>query len=375
VILKRVGLTNFRNWRQGAVEFARGVNVLWGANGDGKTNLLESVVLACAGRGIRAGADSEMITWGEQEGSVRVLLESRLRGTLDIRLRLGASGRVLTVNATPRNFSALIGMVGLVYFCPEDVSIAKGEPADRRRFLDVEIGALSRPYYFNLIRYRRVLEQRNRALKDLRDGRGNERALAAWDEPLAASGASVMRRRKRFLDDLAEPADQASVRLCGCRLSLEYEPALGMLPEDENQVREAFLSALSAGRAEDISRGLTTLGPHRDDFAILGGSVDVRKFGSEGEQRTAAVALRLGLLKVIEAALEEPPLLLLDDVMSELDQTRRQGLTEAISQAEQVIVTCTDVPMLPQGLANSARLVRIEAGRAAGQAVTESAAR
>jgi DNA replication and repair protein RecF len=380
VILKRVALTNHRNWRHGTIEFGLGVTLLWGGNGEGKTNLLESVVLACGGRGIRPSPDAELITWGQQEAAVRALLESSVRGSLDIRLRLGPAGRVLTVNGTARTFTALIGLVGIVYFSLADVNICKGEPAERRRFLDIEIGSISRSYHFNILRYRRILEQRNRALKDIREGRATQQALAVWGQPLAACGVSIMRRRQQFLADLAGPANEASVLLCGCRLSLEYEPGLGaasegvvgLLGTDEQKARAGFTDALAEATPEDIARGTTTVGPHRDDFAIFSEGVDVRKFGSEGEQRTAALALRLGMRKVLEASLEEPPLLLLDDIMSELDQDRRERLAEMLLQASQAIATCTDMALLAQSLLKSASLVKIQGGQVVGQGLAES---
>jgi DNA replication and repair protein RecF len=357
--LARVRLVNFRNYEQAQVHLQQGLTLVCGGNGQGKTNLLEAVSLACTGKEIRAASDSEMIRFGQTHAIVTVELTSLLRGAMRFQVSLGPEGSEIEVNGVKRRAADLIGLVGLVLFSVEDVDIVKGEPSDRRSLLDSAIGGLSRSYHWNLLRYRKVLSQRNHLLKEIREGRARERDLEAWDEPLATLGTAVMQRRIKFLSDLAGPAEQAHRNLSGRDLALVYEPGLPGTGTREDVSKDSLVAALAKSRGEEISRGMSLLGPHRDDFRVLSAGTDLRTFGSQGEQRTAAIALRLGTIAVVQERLEEPPLVLLDDVFSELDQARREGLLEATRRLPQVIVTCTEAGSLA---GRAASILRVENG-------------
>ncbi len=277
-----------------------------------------------------------------------------------MQVRLGPQGREFEANGVSKRAADLIGLVGLVVFSVEDVDIVKGEPGVRRRFLDFAIGGLSRSYHWNLLRYRRVLEQRNRLLKEVREGRAREGDLGAWDDPLANLGAAIMQRRAKFLSDLAGPADAAHRALSARGITLAYEPGLPEAGTREEMSKERLAAALAESRQEEIARGVSLVGPHRDDFGVLSDGMDLRVYGSQGEQRTAAIALRLGTLAVVQERLEEPALVLLDDVFSELDERRRYGLLEATRDLPQVIVTCTEAGSLA---GRAASVLRIDSGQ------------
>lgn len=388
--LDRLRLRDFRGYRELELSLDASWVLLAGANAQGKTNLLEAIVVACAGRSPRHAPDVEMIRWGQERARITAWLTSAVRGPLELDAALSSAGREVKINGAARRLSDLIGVVGLVLFVADDLDIVKRDPAVRRRFLDTELGSLSKSYYWSVARYRRVLDQRNRLLKSIRDGDRPAADLASWDAQLAQHGGVVVEKRFGFMRDLASHAAGAYRKLIGGdeTLELRYRPALGedsetawrrivsasASPEGEaagrsdgaeklrQRVSERLARALAEGRAREIELGMTQAGPHRDDFDLLGGAADLRRFGSQGEQRTAAIALRLGLVRVVAESLGEPPLLLLDDVLSELDCERRGGLFEALGGAGQTIVTATDVDAVPAGVRASAQVWQVRAG-------------
>ena len=378
--LDRLRLLDFRNYRQLDLSLGESWVLLVGANAQGKSNVLEAISLACVGRSPRRAADVEMIRWGQETARVTAWLSTEVRGRLELEATLAAGGREIKINGTPRRLVDLIGVVGLVLFAVEDLDIVKRDPSARRRFLDAELGALSRSYYWSLARYRRVLDQRNRLLKAVRDQSRPRVEMATWDEQLAQFGAILVEKRAAFLRALTAHADGAYRRLVGAKegLELHYHPALGegeawakitaASPPIEDlraRIGERLRQAAAQQREREFELGVTLAGPHRDDFDIIGAGVDLRRFGSQGEQRTAAIALRLGLVSVVAETIGEPPLLLLDDVLSELDRERRVGLFEALGAAGQTVVTATDIEAIPPGVRAAARVYRVEGGSVA----------
>ncbi|HUT74830.1 MAG TPA: DNA replication/repair protein RecF [Armatimonadota bacterium] len=376
--LERLQLRDFRNYRELELLLDDPWVLVIGANAQGKSNLLEAIALACAGRSPRAAADVEMIRWGQEQARVAARVATAARGTLEMEAILASQARrQVKINGSPRRAGDLVGLVGLVLFAVDDLDVVKRDPFARRRFLDTELGALSKSYYWNLTRYRRVVDQRNRLLKDIRDRARARGELETWDQQLTHTGAVVVEKRAAFLRAVSAPAAAAHRRLAGsdATLELRYLPALGEdgawariataaeTPELRRHIAERLARALAQGRAEEIERGMTLCGPQRDDFEIIAGGVDLHRFGSQGEQRTAAIALRLGLVRVVAEGVGEPPLLLLDDVLSELDAERRAGLFEALGGAGQTIVTTTDVDSIPAGVRATARRLRVGDGR------------
>ncbi|UCH34335.1 MAG: DNA replication/repair protein RecF [Armatimonadota bacterium] len=375
--LETVRLWNFRSYRELELTLGARWVLLIGANAQGKTNLLEAIALACLGRSPRRASDVEVIRWGQDSARATARLTTEVRGDLELEATLTPKGRQIKINGTTRRLADLIGLVGLVLFTVDDLDVVKRDPSARRRFVDAELGALSRSYYWNLVRYRRVVDQRNRLLKEIRDGSRPPGELASWDEQLAGFGAVVVEKRAAFLSAVAAEGDQAYRKLTGMAdaLELRYRPALGEedawpgitsgapdAQELRRRVRDRLARALTEGRGKETEFGITLSGPHRDDFEIVGGAVDLRRFGSQGEQRTAAIALRLGLLAVVAQTVGEPPVLLLDDVLSELDSERRAGLFETLGSAGQTIVAATDVESVPPGVRAAAMTLRVAGG-------------
>lgn len=348
-----------------------------GPNGSGKTNLLEGVCVAACGDSPRARTTEELIRAGRQHGFVRGEFEGEQQASR-IEVGLARSGeRRLRVNGVARRRADLIGRAPVVLFWAQDVVTVRGEPAGRRRLLDRELAATSRSYYFSLIRYRRALEQRNRLLKRMRDGGREEGSLEAWDRAAAQYGTVLMMAREQFLAGLGPAAADAYRTVSGDSrpLVVQYRPSVAM-PEGQTggdsgkdrsalaeEVGKAVLGSLARSRRLDISSGTTTCGPHRDDMEFVLGDRPVRVYGSQGEQRSCAVAMRMGLAAVVRQMTGERPLLLLDDVLSELDERHREGIFSTCEESEQVVITCCDPMDIPPEARKSAAEFAVAEGR------------
>ncbi len=374
--LARLRLRDFRNWERLDLALESGLVVFHGPNGAGKTNLLEAVHLAAVGEPPRARTIEETIRHGCEHAYLAATFAGEGGG---VRIEVGLSRRGerrLKVGGAPRRRADLIGLAPVVHFSTRDIEVVRGEPGGRRRLLDAEIGAIDRGYYFSLARYRRTLDQRNRLLKDLRPGAAAG-ALEPWDRSLARYGARVMVGRADFVAALAPQAAAAYARLSGEPggvLALAYRPAIAV-PEEHwrvgteeerrrlvEEVAGSIEGALRERRKEDIAYGVTGQGPHRDDVELLLRGRPVRLYGSQGEQRACAAALRMGLAAVIEAETGRRPVMLLDDILSELDARYRQGVLHAAAAAEQVLITCCDAADLPEAAGASCRLFEVRDG-------------
>jgi DNA replication and repair protein RecF len=380
--LHQLVLRDFRNYEALQLTLHPGLVVFHGPNGAGKTNLLEAVHLTSTGESPRAREAAELVRFGQEHGFAGSRF-TRAVGELKVDIGLARAGqRQVRVNGTVKRRADLIGLAPVVYFSADDIVVIKGEPSGRRRLLDTELSSLSRSYYAHLNRYRRALEQRNRLLKDLRSGQGRPGALDPWDRAAARYGARVMVERRDFLTELSAAAAEAHARLTGGAQSflVQYRPSLAsearQTAEDTEKAgpsqgevvthrdqsvaptaqepdprveatARALEEALHAHRGADIGAGITLVGPHRDDFELLLGDRPVRAYGSQGQQRAGALALRLGLAAVAEKLTGERPVLLLDDVLSELDERYRAGVFEACRSAEQAMITSCDLADIP----------------------------
>lgn len=337
--ISRLRLHAFRNYADLLLLPAGGVTVLHGENAQGKTNIIEAIYLCCVGRSHRTSRDAELIRFGEAAAQVSIEVERR-EGAQQVSVRLSASERrrkLIRINETPvQRIGELMGHVNAVLFSPEDLRIVKEGPDGRRRFLDMEISQLQPAYFYALQRYHRALVQRNGLLKQLafdKDGKLLA-TLEEWDALLIEEGAQIIARRRAFLKRLEVSAQQVHETLSGGkeRLALKYQGRA----EDGESLR----SLVKAARREDLRRATTTVGPHRDDYRILLNGRDAKAFASQGQQRSIALSLKLAEIDVMREALGESPVLLLDDVMSELDVTRRRMLLTRIERV-QTLITCT----------------------------------
>ena len=340
-ILKITGaeLKDFRSYAGCDIAPCEGVNVLLGDNGQGKTNVLEALYLCCTGRSHRTRQDREMIRWGAEFAVVRVDALRR-DGTHQVEIALPAMGRrkIKVAGQEIGRSGELMGHVTGVLFSPEDLRTVKDGPAERRRFVDMALSQVKPAYYYALQRYARALKQRNEALKAVAVKPELTATLDAWDEQLATAGAELMGYRREYIERLGRAATQTHRDISDQRerLELRYLPSV-----TTGDGAQAILEALFAARETDARRLTTSVGAHRDDVQILVEGRDVRAYGSQGQQRTAALAMRLSELDVMREQLGEWPMLLLDDVMSELDPGRRRQLVGRL-KGIQTFITCTD---------------------------------
>lgn len=393
--LNYLSLVNFRNYARLELNLPDRITVFQGANAQGKTNLLEAIHLLATGRSTRAGAERELINWLALEGS---LPYARLEGEigagaemqrLEVVLELARNGgkegpiihKQVRINGVAKRALDLVGHLRVVLFLPEDVSLVSGAPAERRRYLDIALCQIAPSYCRALSEYQKVLAQRNALLRRLRDDGGDAGQLGFWDGQMAEHGSVLLSRRAiaiRQLDTLA--ADRHRSLTSGAeRLRLSYLPSpdpmraagLRLSADGEHLAYEALTrdqiaawlaGQLKATRSRDIAAGGSLLGPHRDDLGFTVEGHDLRAFGSRGQQRTAALALKLAEVQMMRDETGDTPLLLLDDVMSELDAIRRQAMLDALAEVDQALVTTTDWGDFTPELLAQARRWQVQEG-------------
>lgn len=355
--VKRLRLENFRNYGLLEWELEPGFNVLVGPNAQGKTNLLESLYALATTRLLRGMRDHEAI----QEGSPTARVEAELldTGTL-IGLNYVRGGRKkASLNGMPLPRAAdIIGRLPSVCSSLADMPIVSGEPSERRLFLDLELSQLEPAYLRHLANYKRALEQRNALLKAAQEGFRDAEAFVPWEKHLAAHGAALRAARQRFVAELAPLAREVHAFLGGGEgLGLRYAP------RDPADSEEELLASLERERSVDIARGTTTIGPHRDDLAIEIEGKEARLFGSQGQQRTAVLSLRMATLQYGRMALGSSPLLLLDDILSDIDGSRRARLADwVLGHAGQAVLTCTETDSISAAIMGSAAVFDVRAG-------------
>jgi DNA replication and repair protein RecF len=374
--LTRLELREFRSYERLAIGLPAGTVVFHGPNGAGKTNLLEGMCVTAAGDSPRARTIGELVRIGSDHGFVRAGLvrEERPR---TIEVGLAARGqRRIRIDGVARRRADLVGIAPVVLFWAADIEVLRGEPSGRRRMLDRELCAVRQSYDYHLARYRRAVEQRNNLLKALQGRRHAAEALAPWENAAARHGARVMVERSRFLASLAPHAERAYSTLTGGQkgFAVAYGPSVAMpaaqsaAPNGKDdaavveEVARTLAGALKERRSLDRRQGVTTVGPHRDDIELSLEGRPVRAFASQGEQRSCAVAVRMGFAAVVRLMTDEAPVLLLDDVLSELDERHRRGVFAAC-EAEQVIVTCCDEQDVPSDVLAASAVFAIEEGK------------
>lgn len=334
MIIKRLELADYRNYATLDMEFDKGTNILYGDNAQGKTNILEAIYMAATTKSHKGSKDKEMIGFGKEEAHIRTYLEKEGIGTrVDMHLRKAGSKGIAIDGQKIKKAAELLGLCNVVFFSPEDLSIIKNGPAERRRFVDMELCQLDSFYLYNLNHYNKIVNQRNKLLKDMYMNPELKDTLAIWDSQLVSFGSKIVERRKLFVDQLNEIIYEIHKKLSGGKeeLIIFYEPDVAI---------EEFEKSLRYNQDRDIRMKQTSIGPHRDDFAFLNKDVDIRKYGSQGQQRTAALSLKLSEIELVKKIAKDTPILLLDDVLSELDSNRQNYLLNSIGDI-QTIITCT----------------------------------
>ena len=329
-------LKNFRNYDLLNLEFDDATNIFYGDNAQGKTNILEAVYLSGTTKSHRGTKDRDMIEFGKDESHIEAIVEKRgINYQIDMHLKKN-SPKGIAINKMPiRKASELFGIVNIVFFSPEDLNIIKNGPAERRRFIDLELSQLDKVYLNNLSNYNRIVNQRNHLLKEIGFQSGVMETLEIWEMQLIDYGNRIIERRKKFIEEINEIVSNIHKKLTGdweC-LQLIYEPSNGEIPLEK---------ALERNRERDMRIKSTSVGPHRDDICFMVGDLDIRRFGSQGQQRTAALSLKLSEIELVKKSINDKPILLLDDVLSELDKHRQNYLLDSIDDI-QTLITCTGV--------------------------------
>lgn len=334
MIIKSIELSDYRNYTSLQLDFDRGTNILFGDNAQGKTNILEAIYVAATTKSHKGSHDSDIVRFGCDEAHIRTYLEKdNLETRVDMHLRKSKSKGIAIDGQKIKKAADLMGLCNVVFFSPEDLNIIKNGPAYRRRFVDMELCQLDSFYLYNLNNYNKIVNQRNQLLKDLYFNPQLKETLPIWDDQLVSYGNKLIERRRFFVDQLNDIIYNIHKKLSGDReeIKIIYEPDI-----DEDN----FLKKLSDNQARDIKSKMTSVGPHRDDFGFIVGDIDIRKFGSQGQQRTAALSLKLSEIEIVKNINHDAPILLLDDVLSELDSNRQRFLLDSIGDI-QTIITCT----------------------------------
>lgn len=350
-------IEDFRNYRTAEVELATGFNVVEGANAQGKTNLLEALYLVSTTKMLRGSRDAEGVRDGARNAEVAVTLYGT-ETTCGMQLERGARKRASLNGLKLPRAADLIGRVPSVCVSLVDMDVVRGEPADRRQFLDLELSQIYPAYLRHLTLYKRALEQRNALLRRHADAPLPGAVFEPWEVQLAEHGSAIRMARIEHVRALEGAAEQFHDRLApGERLALKYED------RDHGVGRDELIVRFADSRAEDARRGGTSCGPHRDDLDILVNERSARNFGSLGQQRSALLAVKLACCRIDAEMLGAPPLLLLDDILSDLDADRRRHLSElVVHEAGQAVLTCTEASAVGHEILDRARVFRVVAG-------------
>lgn len=332
--IESIELQDYRNYQELHMELSQGTNILCGDNAQGKTNILESMYVCCTTKSHRTSKDRDLIRFGRDESHIKLMVrKDEVPYRIDMHLKKNKPKGV-AVNGIPiRRASELFGIVNVVFFSPEDLNIIKNGPAERRRFIDLELCQLNKLYVHSLVQYNRVVTQRNKLLKELTFHPEYEETLDVWDMQMIQYGTEVMKCRREFIGELNGIIGSIHRQLSGAREEI-------LITYDPNVLPENFEKELMEGRSQDIRQKTSLTGPHRDDISFIVNGIDIRKFGSQGQQRTTALSLKLAEIEIVKKLVRDYPILLLDDVLSELDSSRQEQLLAGIGHI-QTVITCT----------------------------------
>ena len=360
MIIKSLELQDYRNYDSLNLAFDKGTNILYGDNAQGKTNILEAIYLSAITKSHKGSKDRDIVNFHKEEAHIRTFLEKDgVETRVDMHLRKSKSKGIAIDGQKIKKAADLLGLCNVVFFSPEDLGIIKDGPAERRRFVDMELCQLDGFYLYNLNHYNKIVNQRNKLLKDMYFNPDLKDTLNIWDSQLVSFGSKIIERRKLFVEQLNEIIYGIHKRLSGDKeeIHIQYEPDVEI---------EEFEKKLQYSQEKDIKLKQTTVGPHRDDFSFIVENVDIRKFGSQGQQRTAALSLKLSEIELVKKITKDTPILLLDDVLSELDSNRQNYLLNSIGDI-QTIITCTGLEEFVNNRFEINRVYKVENGNIAGK--------
>lgn len=327
--INRIKINNFRNYKNLNIELNKKINIFYGENAQGKTNIIEAIYLSSIGKSFRTNKEKELIKFNEENCNVEINFEKSDRDG-NISINIGNKKSIFVNKIKIKKLSELLGNVYVVLFSPENINIIKSEPAKRRKFLNIMISQIKPIYAHTLNQYNKVLEQRNNYLKQIKIEKKQKENLEIWDEQLYKYGEKIYKIRKEFIEKINKKIKDIHYNITKEKIEIKYR----------SDAEENYLEKIIKGREKDIIKGFTNIGIHRDDFEIFIDRKNVINYGSQGQQRTTVISLKLAEAEVIYEEKEERPIILLDDFMSELDETRIKGFIENIKN-NQVIITGT----------------------------------
>lgn len=332
--INRIKINNFRNYKQEEIKLENNINLFYGENAQGKTNIIEAIFLGSMGKSFRAKKDKEMINLNAERGEVEIEYQKIDRDG-KIKIELANKKNVYMNGIKIKKLSELLGNINIVIFTPDDINILKGGPQNRRRFLDIMISQLKPNYMYHLNLYSKTLEQRNNYLRQIKEEKKDEKLLDIWDEKLTEHAEIIYQYRNKYIKKIKEKIKKINNEITNNKEDIEIEYL------SECISKEKYLKLLKERRRLDIIKGFTTKGIHRDDFVIYINKKQLDIYGSQGQHRTAILSLKLSELNIVKEEIGEEPILLLDDFMSELDEKRVKNFLGKIENT-QVIITCTE---------------------------------
>ncbi len=353
MFIRDLELTNFRNYETLSISLAEGINIFQGNNAQGKTNILESIYLCATARSHRTHKEKEIIRWSNDSAHVKLSVHKKyVQDTIDFHLT--GNSKSATINKLPiGKLGELFGCLNIVMFSPEDLQLIKNSPKERRRFMDIEMCQIDKMYYYTLRQYHKVLKQRNLALKQFYKNKDSS-MLDVWDMQMAEYACTLIKKREVFIEEVNEIAKDIHQDISGKKEQLEviYSP---------NVKREDFEDKLLKNREKDIVMQTTTMGPHRDDLSFFINEMNVKNYGSQGQQRSVVLSMKLAELAIMKKYIGEAPVLLLDDVLSELDYNRQCDLFKYTKDI-QTLITCTGIEQSVWNTQKIGKLYHIENG-------------
>ena len=356
MIITKLELNNFRNYDSLKLKLDSKTNILYGKNAQGKTNVLESVYLCSTTKSHRSSKDAELIKFNSDEGHIKLFINKNDREyRIDIHLRKNKS-KGIAINGIPiKKASELFGIFNVIFFSPEDLNIIKNGPAERRRFVDMELCQLDKIYVYNLINYNKVLSQRNQLLKDIYFRPDLEDTLDVWDMQLADYGSKVIKRREEFIEDINEIIKPIHEELTNGKEKIN-------IVYNKNCNEENLYEQILLNRKKDIKYKSTSVGPHRDDILFFNDEINIRTYGSQGQKRTVALSLKLAEIELVKSLINDTPVLLLDDVLSELDSDRQNHLLKSLDDI-QTLITCTGLDEFIENRFKINKVFQVEEGK------------
>ena len=355
--IESLSISNFRNYSNLKIDFDENVNIFIGKNAQGKTNLLESIYYCCIGKSFKSSKDKELIKWGEEKGFIKLVANKKYRDT-QVEVRFSNSQKKeIKINGLPiRKIGDLIGEINIVFFSPQELKLVRESPDERRRFMDIDISQNNKRYFYQLGRYEKVLANRNKLLKNSTSIDVVKETIDIWDRALITSAKLIAFERKKFVEQILPYAQKAHSYISGGKEELNLKYVCGCGISLDEHFEKNFEKLLRKNLEKDFKLGYTSLGIHRDDIDIFLNDVEVKSFGSQGQQRTVGLALKLAELENMFNINGEYPILLLDDVFSELDLDRQRRLLKFVDRT-QTFITCTDEKEI------DGKIYRIENGK------------